>query len=462
MVLAAGPMVESIADSLAHSRQTFGVRRVEPGKDRRHRRAVGVDHEKTMHEARDRYGCSGLVVSMQGMHEAFECRLDVAGGEDRTSGGVAMQIPSDFLGRDGIQIFIEPAGGNSARSNVEAEHIHIRVSSVHFRGNHVDSHTGMTAPSQLNKSHDAYAALRLPNFRRYFVANLVLFMGLQMQKVALGWEIYERTGSAMHLGYVGLAQFLPQVVLTLFAGYITDNYNRKRVLMGAVAFNTLAALGLAWNSTREGAIVFMYVLILAVGAARAFWMPARGAFLPRIVPLEIFGNAVSWNSSGFETASMAGPAIGGLLIAHFKSSTLVYLVNVAAGLSFLVLVMGITYRNEKQERGPMTMRSLSAGFGFVRKSPLVLSAMLLDTFGVLLGGATALMPIYAKDILQVGPRGLGWLMTAPSIGAFSMALLQAHRGPLRKAGRTLLFAVAGFGTVTIIFGVSRNFWLSMM
>ena len=320
----------------------------------------------------------------------------------------------------------------------------------------------MTAPSQLNKSHDAYAALRLPNFRRYFVANLVLFMGLQMQKVALGWEIYERTGSAMHLGYVGLAQFLPQVVLTLFAGYITDNYNRKRVLMGAVAFNTLAALGLAWNSTREGAIVFMYVLILAVGAARAFWMPARGAFLPRIVPLEIFGNAVSWNSSGFETASMAGPAIGGLLIAHFKSSTLVYLVNVAAGLSFLVLVMGITYRNEKQERGPMTMRSLSAGFGFVRKSPLVLSAMLLDTFGVLLGGATALMPIYAKDILQVGPRGLGWLVTAPAVGAFSMALLQAHRGPLRRAGRTLLFAVAGFGAVTALFGISKVFWFSLV
>src|SRR5262249_1836646 len=195
----------------------------------------------------------------------------------------------------------------------------------------------------------------LPNFRRYFAANIALFIGLQMQKVAIGWEIYERTGSALHLGYVGLAQFLPQVVLTLFSGYVTDNFNRKRVLMGAVAFNTLAALGLAWNSRRDGAIVLMYLLILSVGAARAFWMPARGAFLPRIVPLEIFSNAVSWNSSGFETASMAGPAIGGLLIGHFKSSTPVYLINFTAGLVFLVFIIGITYHHEKQPRAPMTV-----------------------------------------------------------------------------------------------------------
>jgi MFS family permease len=318
----------------------------------------------------------------------------------------------------------------------------------------------MKATPHAKKPHDAYAVFRLPNFRRYFAANIVLFIGLQMNKVAIGWEIYERTGSAMHLGFVGLVQFLPQVLLMLFAGYVTDSFNRKRVLMGAVAFNTLAALGLAWNS-RNGSVALMYVLIFCVGAARAFWMPARGAFLPRIVPLEIFSTAVSWNSSGFETASMAGPAIGGLLIASFKSSTVVYLVNAAAGLTFLFLVMGIRYHHEKQERGPLTVQALSAGFGFISKSPLVLSAMLLDTFGVLLGGATALMPIYAKDILRVGPRGLGWLVTAPAVGAFTMALVQAHRGPLERAGRTLLFAVAGFGAVTALFGFSRVFWFSL-
>src|SRR5438552_3153485 len=190
-------------------------------------------------------------------------------------------------------------------------------------------------------------------------------------------------------------------------------------------------------------------------------MPSRAAFLPGIIPLEIFSTAVSWNSSGFEISSMAGPAIGGLLIASFQSPTLVYTINAIGQLTFVVLLGSIVYKHQQAPRQPLTFHSFSAGFRFVWKSKVVLSAMALDMFGVLLGGATAMMPIYAKDILKVGPRGLGWLMTAPSIGAFSMAVLQAHRGPLRRAGRTLLLAVAGFGTVTIIFGLSRNFWLSM-
>jgi MFS family permease len=190
-------------------------------------------------------------------------------------------------------------------------------------------------------------------------------------------------------------------------------------------------------------------------------MPSRAAFLPGIVPLEIFSTAVSWNSSGFEISSMAGPAIGGLLIGLFRSPTLVYSINAAGQLIFVALLAGIRYKHQQAPRQPLTLHSFSAGFRFVWKTKVVLSAMALDMFGVLLGGATALMPIYAKDILQVGPRGLGWLMTAPSIGAFTMALFQAHRGPLRKAGRTLLLAVAGFGVATIIFGISRNFWLSM-
>jgi MFS family permease len=159
---------------------------------------------------------------------------------------------------------------------------------------------------------------------------------------------------------------------------------------------------------------------------------------------------------------MAGPAIGGLLIAAFQSPTLVYAINAMGQLTFVVLLSGITYKQVRNERQPMSLQSLSAGLRFVWKEKVVLSAMTLDMFGVLLGGATAMMPIYAKDILNVGPRGLGWLMSAPSLGAFSMAILQAHRGPLRRAGRTLLFAVAGFGTVTIIFGISRTFWLSML
>jgi len=247
----------------------------------------------------------------------------------------------------------------------------------------------------------------------------------------------------------------------LFAGHVTDRHNRKLVLMSALAANGLAATGLALNAAWGGSIYVLYACLFAYGTARAFIMPSRAAFLPGIIPLDIFSTAVSWNSSGFEISSMAGPAIGGLLIGFFESPTLVYTINAIGQLSFVALLVGLAYKSKPAPRQPLTLNSFFAGLRFVGKQKVVLSAMALDMFGVLLGGATAMMPIYAKDILQVGPRGLGLLVTAPSIGAFSMALLQAHRGPLRKAGRTLLFAVAGFGTVTIIFGISRNFVLSM-
>jgi MFS family permease len=311
------------------------------------------------------------------------------------------------------------------------------------------------------KQHDAYAVWRLPAFRRYFTGHMILILGWQMQKVAIGWEIYERTHSALALGYAGLTQFLPQVLFMLLAGQVIDRYNRKYIFMSALACNGLAAVGLALNAALGGSIYVLYACLFAYGSARAFIMPSRAAFLPGIIPLDIFSTAVSWNSSGFEVSSMVGPAIGGLLIGLFQSPTLVYTINALGQIMFVILLSGITYKHSRTERRPLTLRSFSAGFRFVRKQNVVLSAMALDMFGVLLGGATAMMPIYAKDILKVGPRGLGWLMTAPSIGAFSMALIQAHRGPLRKAGRTLLFAVAGFGTVTVVFGLSRNFWLSM-
>ncbi|HET9130224.1 MAG TPA: MFS transporter, partial [Terriglobia bacterium] len=155
----------------------------------------------------------------------------------------------------------------------------------------------------VTKTHDSYAAFRVPAFRRYFIGNLVMILGLQMQKVAIGWEIYERTHSAVHLGYVGLVQYLPQLCLVVITGHVTDKYNRKFVLMAALFFNALAAAGLALNAFRGGSIYFLYGCLLAAGTAKAFWMPARAAFLPRIVPMDIFSNAVSWNTSGFEIAT---------------------------------------------------------------------------------------------------------------------------------------------------------------
>jgi MFS family permease len=282
-----------------------------------------------------------------------------------------------------------------------------------------------------------------------------------MQKVAVGWEIYERTGSAWHLGYVGLVQFLPLAAFAILAGHVTDSYNRKRVLIISLFVTALASIGLAWNAAGVGSVYAIYVYLAITGTAFAFLHPARAAFVPHIVPRQIFSNAVSWNSSGFELASMVGPAIGGLLIGMFNSAVWVYLLNAVMTTAYLFFVSQIAYRHFA-EKNPISLRSLLAGLRFVWKGEVIFAAMMLDMFAVLLGGATSLMPIFAKDILRVGPRGLGWMMTAPAVGAFSMAMIQAHRPPLQKAGKSLLLAVAGFGLVTVLFGLSKNFSMSLL
>ena len=250
-------------------------------------------------------------------------------------------------------------------------------------------------------------------------------------------------------------------MLAPFGGHVVDAYNRKKVLFTALGVSLLASTGLALDSLMPAPLWVFYLLLVVVGSTRSFWMPARSAILPRLVPSPIFRNAVSWNSSFFELASIGGPAVGGLLIGLFHRGAPIYLFNVAAALTFILLVSRLHYDHDPPEHNELTWKSLAAGFHFLRQTRLLLAAMLLDTFAVLLGGATALMPVYAKDILHVGPKGLGWLLAAPSVGAVSAAFLQAHLPPWRNAGRALLMAVAGFGVVTIGFGLSTNLWLSL-
>lgn len=319
----------------------------------------------------------------------------------------------------------------------------------------------MNNPSEA-AAHDSYAALRLVGFRRYLIGNVVSILGMQMQTVAVGWEIYEKTHSTLMLGYVGLVQFLPLVLLALPAGHIADNFKRKNIVMSAVGVMALCSLGIALNSFSGGPVWVMYACLFVNGVARAFQGPAKSSLLPQIVPRAIFSNAVSWNSGSFELATMSGPAIGGALIAFFGGAAAVYAVNAACSIIFLVLLAGIVVQAQAGGREPLTFSSLVAGFNFVRRTEVVLGAMTLDMFAVLLGGATMLLPVYAKDILHVGPSGLGWLRAAPSIGAFTTALALAHRPPMAKAGRALLLAVAGFGVATIAFGLSTNFWLSLV
>lgn len=307
-----------------------------------------------------------------------------------------------------------------------------------------------------------YLVFRLPDYRRYFIGNLLGILGHQMLTLAVGWEIYERTGSKLKLGYIGLVQYLPILLFTLPAGQMADRYNRKKILILTIGLTTFVGLAMFWLSARQGAVNLIYACLFLNGLARAFQGPARSAFVTQIVPREIFANAVAWGSNSFEIATIAGPALGGLMIALFGKPTMVYGIVALVAFTNLILLAGIKTHQKQAQREPIKLQGLIAGLKFVWYSKIIVASITLDLFAVLLGGAVTLLPIYAKDILQVGPTGLGWMRAAPSIGAVLMSLFIAHRAPMRKAGWTLILAVAGFGGATIVFGLSRSFWLSML
>jgi MFS family permease len=312
----------------------------------------------------------------------------------------------------------------------------------------------------MHDAHDPYAALRQRDYRRLLTGNLLASMASQMKNMAVGWELYNRTESAYYLALIGLIQFLPVVLLSLPAGHIVDRYSRKGVLLSAQGLMGAAYCSLAALSHYQGPIVLLYGCLLVVGVGQAFNAPARWSLLPQLVPDEALTNAITWNASVFQVASMTGPFLGGLVVGIAGSAKWAYLLAALCSLTVTLLVAGIRPRPVARPAHALSLRSLLAGIQFVFHTKLILATITLDLFAVLLGGATALLPVFAKDILQVGPTGLGWLGAAPSIGAFLMALTMAHRPPLRQAGRTLLWAVAGFGVATIIFGLSENYLLS--
>jgi MFS family permease len=314
-------------------------------------------------------------------------------------------------------------------------------------------------------AHDPYRALRLRDFRLLLVGNFIAIIGERMLDVAVGWELYERTSSPLALGGVGLALVIPVILFSLPAGHVADRYNRRHIVVITSIILFLVSLLLAFLSFTHGALPLIYGCLVIFGTAAAFNSPASSILMAQVVPEEVIENATSWSSSTWQLASVIGPALGGVLIALTKNAFWIYLANAATMLTFVVLLLML--RNIQQQiaiapKEKTTLRSLGEGLTFLRGNQVLLAAITLDMFAVLLGGATTLLPIYARDILQVGPTGLGWLRAAPSIGALCMALFLAHRPPFKHAGRTLLLAVAGFGLATIIFGISRSFWLSML
>ncbi len=331
-------------------------------------------------------------------------------------------------------------------------------------------------PSSPNLSRSAsrrgIEAFRSRDFRRYQLARVMAILGAEAQAVAVAWQIYSITHRAIDLGYTGLALFLPGLIFLLPAGHVADRFDRRHVILICYSLQMLcstALMLLAASGSQN--ILPIYAVLFVIGTGRAFSGPASSALIPHLVPEEHFVNAVTWGGAIFQFANITGPALGGLLFtlplgARLRSEGLegagiVYLFTLVTLAWFITLVATLHVRPGRMEHRALSLEVVLAGFQYVRRASLLLGSISLDLFVVLLGGATALMPIFAHNILHQGPRGLGLLRAAPAIGAITMSLLMA-RFPLRRhAGRRLFICVSIFGVATIAFGLSRSLWLSL-
>jgi MFS family permease len=344
-------------------------------------------------------------------------------------------------------------------------------------------------------AHDPYAAFRFGDFSLFTVGNLLSITGRLMLAVAVEWEIYARTHSATALGLVGLAIAVPVVMLSLPAGHLADRVSRKHIILVTQILSALTSLALALVSSRhlaipqivplragnrvltsvaaiferhhpifhfdDASVPLIYLLLFFGASARTFSWAARSSFFPTLVPRDAFANAVTWNNSVFQIGSVVGPALSGLLVAYV-GFPFVYLLDALCAFAFFLLVFSIRRSKQVRDRTQAnTWKSVIAGLRFVFGRNVILATITLDLFAVLLGGATALMPIFADQILHCGPIGLGWMRAMPAIGALMVALVIAHLPPMRRAGEALLWCVTGFGIATILFGLSKVFWLSL-
>ncbi len=296
---------------------------------------------------------------------------------------------------------------------------------------------------------------------RLWFSRLASTGATQMLMVAIGWQMYALTGSAWDLGLVGLLQFLPALLLVLYAGHVVDRHDRARIVLLCLVVQTLITAVLGFATYRGLASRHLLLAVsVALGTVKAFQMPAQQALTPLLVPAEVLPRALAFASMGGQAAIVAGPALGGLI--YVAGAGAVYATCAALFGLGAALVAGVRYGHVAAAARAFSFETLLAGVRFVVGRPVVLGAISLDLFAVLLGGATALLPIYAKDILQTGPWGLGLLRAAPAVGAFTLSLVLSRWPITRHAGRVLLGAVAVYGVATLVFGVSRSFWMSMV
>jgi MFS family permease len=311
------------------------------------------------------------------------------------------------------------------------------------------------------------AAFQSRNFRRYQIARLLAIVGAEAQAVAVAWQVYQITHRALDLGYTGLALFLPSILFLLPAGHVADRYDRRHVVILCYSVQTFfsgALLWLSWHGVHS--ILPIYALLFGIGSGRAFSAPASQALLPHLVPRNLWVNAVTWGSTIFLIAKVTGPAVGGILFTlplgnACSGPVAVYLFTMVTLLLFVGLLVSIDVKIGRSEHASLSLHTLLAGFRYMFHTKVLLGAASLDLFAVLLGGATALLPIYAQDILHAGPRGLGALRAAPAVGSLCVALYLAWRPAKRGAGVLMFTGAAIFGAATIVFGLSRSIPLSL-
>jgi MFS family permease len=317
-------------------------------------------------------------------------------------------------------------------------------------------------------SHDSYAALRFREFNFFVAARFLLTVAIQIQSTVVGWQIYDLTKDALSLGLIGLAEAIPFMSVILYAGHLADLINRKKIIiLSLMAYfsGALLLLLFTWNLSwviEAFGVAPIYVVICLIGVARGFAGPSFSSMVVQLVPRELYANAVTWNSTVWQVAAVSGPALGGLLygFAGITSAYLTVVVLIALSLSLITLIAARPVPQVEIRESLKTR--LRNGISFVFNNQVLLSALSLDLFAVFFGGAVALLPIFASEVLGVGPEGLGLLRAAPALGSALMGLVLAHRPPLRNSGRKLLVYVAGFGVCIILFALSRNFYLSLL
>jgi MFS family permease len=314
-----------------------------------------------------------------------------------------------------------------------------------------------------NSSRAGRVAFTHPDFALYQLARFFIVAGLEMQSVAVGWQIYEITKRPLDLGLVGLAQFTPGILLFLVAGHAADRFDRRKLLIICYAGFSMCSGLLLFTALRGmHSVIPIYSVVVLIGIVRSLNGPVSRAMLPQIIPQEHFQNAVAWNGSVNQGGTILGPSLGGLVYALSKGPSAVYTMAMLAAGGAIICMVQIRLRVKARPREQFTLKSVLAGLHYIRERKIVLGSISLDLFGVLLGGAVALLPVYAREILKTGPWGLGLLRSSPAIGAASMAILIAHRPLRNRIGATMLWCVAGFGTFTILFGISRSLVLSML